>query len=207
MKLLCSSTSPFARKVLLVAHEVGLENQVERVSVNLSPTAPDETLNRLNPLGKIPALIADDGEVFFDSRVMVEMLDDAHHGRRMIPVAGVDRYRVKRIEALADGILDAGILIRYELVLRPSEARWDRWIQSQAQKVERGLTVLENELPSFPDAVDLRHIATAAMLAWLDFRRPSKDFLAPHPALRTFLTAFSARPSMIATKLIATKPE
>ena len=155
MKLFHSPTSPFVRKVLVVADERGLRDRIELVPSVLSPTSPDAALSRSNPLGKIPALETDGGDVLFDSHVIAEYLDQMTDGPRLIP-AGAGRWSVLRREALADGILDAGILVRYETFLRPEPLRWAAWIDGQLTKVTQGLacnscrTRLQCTLPSFP---------------------------------------------------------
>ncbi|MBP6531593.1 MAG: glutathione S-transferase N-terminal domain-containing protein, partial [Burkholderiales bacterium] len=110
MKLLHSSTSPFARKVRIVAAEKKLELELE----NADPWVPNPELTRLNPLGKVPTLIVDDNSSVFDSRVIVEYLDGLSPVHKLIPEASRDRIAVKRWEAIADGLCDAALTARLE---------------------------------------------------------------------------------------------
>jgi glutathione S-transferase len=172
MKLYYSATSPFVRKVLVLAHEVGLNDSIRTVPVTLSPTARSAELSAKNPLGKIPALELDDGTTIYDSRVICEYLDGLHGGPKRIPESGPARFDVLKVQALADGIVDAGILVRYEVVLRPEALRWSDWLRGQCDKVTAGLTSLEQEIPSFGPLLDLGQIAALCALGWLEFRRP-----------------------------------
>lgn len=184
----------------MVAHETGLVDRIALVPTVLSPVEPSIALNAANPLGKIPALETDDGEVIYDSHVILDALDAMHGGPRMIPTSGKERTRVLRVEALADGILDAGILVRYEMLLRPAELRWPDWILRQREKAERGLDVLQADVATFPEAIDLRHVAAACAVGWLLFRNPVEGIAARWPELHAFFVRFSERPSMQATE-------
>jgi glutathione S-transferase len=172
MKLFYSATSPFVRKVLVLAHEVGLNDSIRTVPVTLSPTAPSAELSAKNPLGKIPALELDDGTTIYDSRVICEYLDGLHNGPKRIPESGPARFDVLKVQALADGIVDAGILVRYEVLLRPEALRWNDWVRGQCDKVIGGLTSLEQEVGAFGALLDLGQIAALCALGWLEFRRP-----------------------------------
>lgn len=205
MKLYTSTTSPFARKVLVLARELGLDGAIDLAPVALTPTAPSAELSGRNPLGKIPALELSDGTVLYDSRVICEYLDGIHSGPRRVPESGPARFRVLRTQALADGILDAGILIRYERALRPGDKRWDGWIDAQAVKVLAGLDALEGEVDGFGDLFDLGQIATACALGWLEFRKPlltpdgPVDMRARSPKLFAAYDRWLARPSLGST--------
>lgn len=203
MKLYTSTTSPFARKVIVLAREVELN--LELAAVALSPTAPAAELSARNPLGKIPALELEDGTVLYDSRVICEYLDGLHAGPRRVPDSGMARFRVLRAQALADGVLDAGILLRYERALRPEDKRWDAWIEGQSEKVRRGLDALELEVSVLTDGFDLGQIAIACTLGWLEFRRPlleagvPVDLRARCPRLFGAYDRWLERPSMAST--------
>jgi len=193
MKLFYSPTSPFARKVLVVAHEVGRANDLELALVP-APTLPTQhypELSRHNPLAKIPALVLDDGTTLFDSRVICEYLDP--EGRLL----GRERFRTLRTQALADGVIDAGILMRFEQTLRPEPLRWDEWLEAQARKIRAGLDELE--AMSFEDDLDLGQIAVVCALQWLAFRRPIADVRSGREKLFTWLDAIATRPSFVAT--------
>jgi glutathione S-transferase len=171
MKLLGSGFSPYTRKVRIVLLEKKIDCDMETVDV-----APSENpVNAHNPLGKVPALVLDDGETLFDSRVIVEFLDNVSPLARLIPEDNRDRVAVRRWEALADGCLDAGILIRYE-GLRPKKEQSRAWIEKQTGKLKRGLAMIAAELGERPwchgDRYTLADIAVGACLGWVEFRKP-----------------------------------
>ncbi|HTJ83747.1 MAG TPA: glutathione S-transferase N-terminal domain-containing protein [Polyangiaceae bacterium] len=206
MKLYASPASPFVRKVLVLAHEVGLRDRIEVIPVVLSPIAPSATLTAKNPLGKIPARELDAGEVLVDSRVICEHLDLSHAGRPMIPREPDARRAVLTTQALADGAVDAGILVRYETVLRPEPYRWPEWVAGQCNKVLGALRALDARAPDIRDELDLGQIAAACAVGWLEFRRPLDahpqgpiELRREFPALYAFWDRVSARPSFVAT--------
>ena len=196
MKLFYTPTSPFVRKVRVVAHELGGPLTLELLRP--SPMTPDPVLSRQNPLSKIPALVLDDGTTLYDSPVICEYLDTLANGG-LVPAQGMERWQVLRRQALADGILDAGILVFYERSQRPVELHWESWIAGQTAKVNQGLDALELEVAGFGQALDLGQISCAATLGWLDFRQPVGDFRATRPALAEWYQRFLMRPSMQAT--------
>lgn len=200
MKLYYSPTSPFVRKVLIAAFETGLYERIEKLPVHTSPTQPSDTLNQTNPLGKIPALIADDGLELYDSPVICEYLDTLHDGPKLIPASGPARWKTLLLHALADGVMDAAVLLRYETWLRPAELRWNDWAQGQTDKVERGLAALERDVTGFGETIDLGTIAAATALGYLDLRFPEMDWRARRPQLAAWLAKFAERPSFQATK-------
>jgi glutathione S-transferase len=199
MRLLYTPTSPFVRKVRIAAHELGLADRLTLEYLRPSPLAPDATLSAHNPLSKIPALVTDDGQTLFDSRVIVEYLDTLHDQRPLIPPSGRARFEALRTQALADGMLDAGILVFYERLQRPLELQWSTWLDGQSRKVIQALDALENLVTGFGPEVDIAQIATAAAIGWLDFRQVVGDFRPDRPRLAAWFEAFSARPSMLAT--------
>jgi glutathione S-transferase len=142
--------------------------------------------------------VTDDGQALFDSRVICEYLDSRHDRPKLFP-AGPARWPALRRQAQADGILDAGILARYETVLRPEERRWPDWIEGQKAKIARALDALEGEAEGFGDAVDIGTIAVGCALGWLDFRYAADDWRAGRPALAAWFERFAKRPSMAAT--------
>lgn len=168
--LLSSPASPFGRKVKIAASVLGL---LDRIKVeNTSTTDPDDNLRKQNPLGKIPALILEDGSTLYDSRVIIEYLDHLAGGNRIFP-EGKARFAALRNQAMADGMMDAGILQVYEKRFRPAEYRYPDWLAYQAQKVERALKVLEDTLPApvrAPEDLDVGSIALACALGYLDLR-------------------------------------
>jgi glutathione S-transferase len=203
MKLYYSPTSPFVRKVLIAAFETGLYERIEKLPVQNSPTQPSDALNQTNPLGKIPTLIADDGLELFDSQVICEYLDTLHRGPKLIPATGPARWKTLRLHALADGVMDAAVLMRYEVWLRPAELRWQDWIQGQTAKIERGLAALERDVAGLDDTgdtIDLGTISLACALGYLDLRFPDMSWRAQRPQLAAWLARFAERPSFQATQ-------
>jgi glutathione S-transferase len=146
MKLLYQTHSPYARKVLVAAHEMGLHHRLQVLHHETSPTRRNPEVFALNPLGKVPVLICDDGMVLFDSNVICEYLDGLHRGPRLIPSQPQSRFRVLRMQALAQGIADAGITARWESERRPQELRWPIMHDGQILKVAAACDFLEQEL-------------------------------------------------------------
>ncbi len=200
MKLYYTPTSPFVRKVMVVAHEVGLASRIETTFLRPVPTKPDPTLSRDNPLSKIPVLVTDDGEPLYDSAVICEYLDTFHTGRCVIPAAGHERWRALRRQALADGILEAGVSVFYERSLRPEPLQWAPWLEGQSEKARQGLDALENEAASFAPAVALGQICVGVAVGWLEFRGAVGDVRAGRPKLFAWYDRFRQRESMKATE-------
>jgi glutathione S-transferase len=198
MQLHYNVASPFVRKVMAVAIETGLAERIDPVKSVPSPVAPVAELNADNPLGKVPCLVTDDGAALYDSRVICEYLDSLHHGPKMFPPSGAARWTALRRQALADGIMDAAVLTRYETFMRPEEARWDAWIASQKQKFRRGLDALEVEGASL-DVVDIGTLAIACALGYLDFRFADENWRVGRPRLAAWFDQFAKRPSIATT--------
>jgi glutathione S-transferase len=197
MKLYFSPLSPYVRKVRVLAHEVGLAGRIEPETAVMSPVNPSPKLNVSNPLGKLPALVTDDGVALFDSRVICEYVDSLHGGARMFPPQGQARWTALRRQAAADGILDAAVGVRYETNLRPADKRWTEWIDGQMGKVRRTLDALESE--TFDRDLDIGTISIACALGYLDFRYPDEQWRAARPRLAAWYEKFSARESMRTT--------
>jgi glutathione S-transferase len=200
MKLFHTPTSPFVRKVLIAAHELGLAEGIETTFLRPSPLATDATLSRENPLSKIPVLVLDDGTSLFDSCVICEYLDTLHAREKLVPTAGKERWRVLRTQALADGILEAGIQIFYERAHRPEELQWEAWQDGQAAKARQGLDYLDEHVAELRGAVDLGQIAVASAIGWLEFRKVLPSVRDGRDALFAWYDAFRERPSMKATE-------
>jgi glutathione S-transferase len=188
------------RKVLVVAHELGLDTRLELELLRPSPTRADATLSRSNPLNKIPALVTDEGDGLYDSRVICEYLGSLSTGRPLVPAEGAARWRVLRVQALCDGVLDASILVFYERTQRPKELWWPAWLDGQTEKAHQGLDALEHEVNHFGDAIDLGQIAAAVTLGWLEFRDVYGDLWATRPKLAAWYGRMRQRPSMKATE-------
>ncbi len=205
MKLYVTHTSPFVRKVLVCAHELGLADRIEQVLLRPSPLEPNAELSRANPLNKIPALVLADGSGLYDSRVICEYLDGLGSARVM--PTGPARLGVLRRQALADGILDAAILVFYERQQRPVHLHWDAWLQGQTTKAKQGLDALESEAHELTLALDhcgegaltLDLVSVGVTLGWLDFRGAVGDFREGRPALDKLAERLFVRPSMMAT--------
>ena len=196
MKLLYSPLSPFARKVILAARELGLDLALEAVMV--TPVNPDDQVSAANPLGKIPVLVLDDGAAIYDSRVIVDYFDGLGD-RSLAPRAGLARARVLTELAAADGLTDAALLLRYEGALRPEPLRWADWIAGQLGKIRRALDVFEASDRCAGDDLTIADIALACGLGYLDFRLPQEDWRATRPKLAAFHAQASLRPGWAET--------
>ena len=199
MKLLYQTHSPYARKALVFAHEVGLARQIEVVHHETSPTRRNEQVFAENPLGKVPVLLRPGLAPIFDSDVICAYLDSLHTGRKLIPAEGEARWHALRLQAVAQGMADAGIAIRWETVRRPEALRYRPLRDGYFQKLTESYDWLEREL-DVDSPVHVGHVALATCLAWLEFRE-LPDFRARRPRLAAWLDEFANRPSMRATPL------
>ena len=199
MKLYYSATSPFVRKCLVGAQELGLRGKIELVPATPHPVDRDQAVIALNPLGKIPTLIADDGAVLYDSRVICDYLNGLGDGR-LVPAQGPRRWAVYRDQALADGIMEAAVLVRYETFARPESLRWKGWIDGQMDKVNCSLKEIETRAVSLAGRVDLGTIAIGCALGYLDFRFASLSWRRACPQLAEWFAGFGARESMVGTR-------
>jgi len=199
MKLLASPASPYTRKVRIVLAEKKIECDVEVVDVQ----PVDNPVNAHNPLGKIPALVLDDGAALYDSRVIVEFLDGKSPISRLIPEDLRDRVAVRRWEALADGVLDAGLLVRYES-LRDKSEQSKAWTDKQLARIKRGMAHMTSDLAERPwchgERYSLADIALGCCLGWLGFRKPGEvDWHREYPALARHYDKLMARPAFADT--------
>lgn len=199
MKIFYSPASPFVRKCLVAATELGLRDRIELVPCSVSPVTRDESVFASNPLGKIPALVTDEGAVLYDSRVICAYLDMLG-GNRLVPTDPGVALEALVQQALADGINDAAILARYEVLLRPEALRWDDWLEGQLDKVRSGLAEVERYAPHFGDRVDIGTIAIGCALGYLDFRWNSLAWRDAHPNTAAWFEWFDGRDSMVATR-------
>ncbi len=201
MILRFSPSSPFVRKVRIAAALLGFDNAItlERADT----TDPNDSLRRINPLGKIPVLIIEDGSAIYDSRVILDYLDDRAGGGKIVPWQASKRLAALRLQALCDGILDASILTVYEGRFRKPETHEPNWLDLQAGKVARALAVLEAAPPPLDPAQplpDVGQIALACALGYRDFRFAG-GWRGEHPRLVAWLDNFAARvPAFAATK-------
>lgn len=199
MKLLYQTHSPYARKVLVFAHEAGLVDRMEVVHHETSPTQRNEHVFAQNPLGKVPVLVRPGLSPLFDSDVICTYLDTLHEGAPLIPAAGEARWCALRIQAVAQGLCDAGIAVRWETVRRPEALRYSPLRDGYVEKLIASYDWLEREM-DFGSPPHVGHISAATALSWLEFRE-LPEFRKGRPRLNAWLDAFSARASMQATPL------
>ncbi|TBR40104.1 MULTISPECIES: glutathione S-transferase family protein [Dyella] len=198
MKLLYQSHSPYARKVLVFAHEAGMAERIEVIHHETSPVHRNGDVFALNPLGKVPVLVCDDGTVLFDSSVICEYLDGLHDRPMLIPSERSRRFQALRNQAVATGLADAGIAARWESTRRPEALRWPTMLEGQLQKVIATCDYLEDYVQDH-DTLDVGDIALACALSWVEFRRVH-DFQPGRPRLSAWYRQLCARPSMMATQ-------
>ncbi len=198
MKLLMSPASPYVRKVMVTLHETGQLGDIEIVQVATTPLAPDATVAASNPIGKIPALLRDDGPTLYDSRVICRFLD--HRARAgLYPDSRL--WEVLTLEATGDGIIDAALLMVYEKRFRPEERQSPEWIEAQWTKVSRALDAVDTLWMShLHGKLDMSHIALGAALSYLDFRHDARNWRQGRDALAAWYRTFGDRPSMQATR-------
>jgi len=194
MKLYYSAASPFVRKVLVCASECGLDGRIEQVPTKVLPSEPNRDLGKSNPLMKVPTLECDDGLVLFDSIVICEYLDSLSKGARLFPPAGDARWHALRLHAVADGILEAAVLTRYETFLRPEPLRWKQWIDGQLLKIDQSLDFLEKN-PRELEGLTIGTVAVGCALGYLDFRYADRKWRDGRPKLAAWFETMSRRPS------------
>jgi glutathione S-transferase len=200
LKLFHSPASPYVRKVLVSAHEKGIANKIELLPSAAGPVKRDQTIIPHNPSGKVPTAILPDGQPLFDSRVICAYVDTLSETPRLVPTSREERFRVLTLEALADSILDAALLCRYEMVMRPEEKRWIDWYNGQMEKIDSGLDDLSsNWLNRLQSSISAGTIAVACALGYLDFRFADKDWRTGRKALADWYEDFAERESMKAT--------
>ena len=202
MKLRYSPTSPYVRKVCVMAHETGLEQRIERLAID--SLNKDDIVNSPNPLGKVPVLETDDGQWIYDSPVICEYLDSLHDGPKLLPEAGPARWEALSRQALADGMVDATVLIFIEGLRKP-ERQSLGWIAHNKAAVARAIAALEDQAKigagGLEGPVTIGHIAIAVALDFVLMGLPDEDWRGDHPELARWFAAFAARPSMQATIL------
>ena len=199
MILRSAAASPFVRKVRIAAAVLGLADKIEVRDADTND--PADSIRVQNPLGKIPALVLDDGTVYYDSRVIVEYLDHLAGGGRIIPREPTARFATLRLQALCDGINDAGVLMIYEDRFRTPELRSQAWLDRQAEKVARGLAALEASPPPLGAVPDVGQIALACALGYRDLRFQG-SWRKDHPRLLAWHDKFAALvPAFAQTKL------
>lgn len=197
MKLITAKPSPFARKVHVLLLETGQMDDVELVDVVTTPLDTDPRVAAANPIGKIPTLVRDDGPPIYDSRVICRYFD-ARGDAGLYPESHL--WETLTLEATADAIMDAAILMVYERRVRPLEHVFHGWIEAQWDKIARAVSVVNERWMSHLDGpMDMSHIAIGCALGYLDFRHDDRNWRAGNGALDDWFTVFSSRDSMQAT--------
>lgn len=191
------SHSPYARKTVVFAHEAGIADRLAIIDQETSPTNRNPEIFAVNPLGKVPVLITPEAGAIFDSLVICDYLDGLHGGRRLIPADGKARWQALRLHAIAQGLCDAGIALRWETLRRPEHLRYPPLQEGQTAKLVESFDVLERN-ENFDEPVHIGHIGLATALAWLEFRG-LPDFRAGRPRLTRWYETFSGRASMRTT--------
>jgi len=193
MKLRFSPTSPYVRKVSVVLIETGLDGKVEKLPTNVWDEKTD--IANVNPLGKVPTLILEDGPVLYDSPVICEYLDSLHDGDKLLPESGPGRWKALQLQALGDGMTDAGIACLLE-TRRPEELQFGKWMKRQTAVVLRAMDALENDLENLQAGFGIGQVAVACSIGWLDFRFPDLGWRDDRPGLADWFVTVSDRPSM-----------
>ena len=198
MKLIGSLTSPYVRKVRIVMAEKKLDYQIEIENV----WSPDTKIQKYNPLGKVPCLVMEDGGALFDSRVIVEYLDTLSPVARLLPQSGRERAAVKCWEAIADGLLDASVMIFRER-LRPEAQQNAEWIERHFGKIHASLEAMNKSLGDHQYCMGINYtladIAVGCALGYLDLRFPDLDWRAPHANLTRLFDKLAIRQSFVDT--------
>ena len=199
MKLYYAPTSPYVRKVMIVLEETGQRDDVELINTATTPIAADPALLAKNPLAKVPALERPDGPTLYDSRVITAYLD-ARAGGKLYP-AGTRRWDTLTLEATADGMLDAALLMVYEWRMRPEDKRMPEWVEGQRDKVSRSLNALNTRWMSHLNGpLDMGQIAVACTLGYLDFRHDARGWRKGNDGLAAWYAAFESRDWMQSTR-------
>jgi glutathione S-transferase len=198
MKLLYSPTSPYVRKVMVCAHELGLADRLEIIPKDVWDPSVD--ISDVNPLGKVPSLILDDGHVLFDSPVICEYLDDMFAESVLFPKAGKARWKALYFQALADGILDAGVARLLEGRRDPAEQS-EKWKERYLRAVTRAIDTLENEADILIGGpLTIGQVSVACAMGYVNFRMSDLALFKNCPKLSAWYEVFSKRASMVATE-------
>lgn len=199
MRLYWSSRSPFVRKVMVFAHETGLAGRIECVRTLVVMAHPNSELMRINPLGRIPTLVTDEGRILHDSRVVCEYLDSLHDGRKLFPPTGEARWQALSWQALGNGMLDTMILWRNE-VLKPPVQQGSDLLAAFALKIGNAVSMLEQQAPLLGNTpFGIGHVSLGVALGYIDFRFQSVAWREGRPRLAAWYDTFAQRPSALAT--------
>lgn len=200
MQLYYAATSPYVRKVMIVAHLLGVTDKIEKLTAAASPITRDRNIIAFNPLTKVPSAKTDDGLLLFDSRVICEYLDSQGNGG-LFPTAGRARWIALMQQALGDGLLDAALLVRYERAVRPEALQWKEWDAGQFSKIIDCLNEIETQAPTLEiKRFTIGEITIACALGYLDFRFPETAWRDTHPHTAKWFAEFAKMPAMVATE-------
>lgn len=195
MKLHFSPTSPYVRKCMVVADELGLSDRITLLAANAHPVNRDASIIAHNPLGKVPTLVTDEGLALYDSRVICEYLNDLGGGH-LFPASGNARWQAMTLQALGDGILDAALLVRYENMVRPEALRWADWTAGKLDAIHTSLRALNAHPEALAGDLHMGQITVACALMYLDFRFPELAWRQAYPALAQAIAPVLARDSV-----------
>lgn len=199
LKIFFSPFSPFVRKCLVAAHELGLDGRIQLLASNVSPVNRNQVIIAQSPLGKVPTFITDDGQVLYDSRVICEYLNELGSGM-LFPPAGQARWAALTLQSLGDGVLEAAVLVRYEEALRPEPLRWSEWRAGQLDKAETSLAYLDAHPQTLAiERADIGNLTVACALWYLDLRFPDLGWRDRYPSVAQWYAVFSQRASLQAT--------
>ncbi|MFA7438954.1 glutathione S-transferase N-terminal domain-containing protein [Castellaniella sp.] len=200
MKIFHSVTSPFVRKVMAVAIELGVDQDIERLPSDVHPIRVDSTVAGHNPLGQVPTFFTADGTILYDSRVICEYLDTTYGQGRLFPADPAVRWVALRDQALADGMLTAGVLVRYELTIRDPALQNADWLAGQRRKLLEGVRQLESTFEHWAERFDIGTIAIACALGYLDFRFADLGWREIGPRTAQWQDQICERPSLATTR-------
>lgn len=199
MKLWYADASPYARKVRILLRELGLADRVTEQAVATTPIAPNEDLAKVSPLVRVPTLETDEGEALYDSRVICEYLESLNGDQSLTPANGTARWRDLRDAALAEGILDTAVGLRYEMALKEERFQDPNWIEARRQRILQALDAMESDAPEIGAAPSQGNISWAAALGYLDLRFADMNWREGRPKLAAWYERFSQRPSLVET--------
>lgn len=197
MRLYTSTGSPFARKCRVVRLEKGLEDRIEEITA-VFPYKDDAYL-RINPIGQVPALALDDGTVFIDSSLVCAYMDEIGSGPKLVPASGDEHWRVRRLETLADAIMESTVKQVLES-RRPETERSATWTGYWRDGMNKALDLAETQVPSADGPLDMGKIALASAGLYFGFRMPDLDWRSSRPKLAAFCDAMDQHPSFAATR-------
>ncbi len=197
MKILFSPFSPYVRKCLVTAMELGIDASITLLPSNAHPVNRDQNIVAVNPLGKVPTFFTDDGLVLYDSRVICEYLNHVGKGE-LFPAHGRERWISLTLQSLGDGMLDAALLARYEEVARPDAMKWAEWRAAQIDKIYTSLQALNNTPETLVNRVDIGTITLGCALWYLDLRFSELNWREGYPKVADWFASYSHRPSTLA---------